>query len=148
MSATETLVVTTVHNWIGGKPEAATSGRKGIVHDPATGETIAEVGFASAADVDRAVTAAKAAQQRLTGATAAMSDAETAYQSAADAVEARTREVTDIEERLTQLRRDRVTAHAALLEAQNTQDSMDAARHAAQRALAAAERAAKRLTQQ
>ena len=61
MSATEILTVTTVHNWIGGKPEAATSGRKGIVHDPATGDAIAEVGFASAADVDRAVAAAKEA---------------------------------------------------------------------------------------
>jgi malonate-semialdehyde dehydrogenase (acetylating)/methylmalonate-semialdehyde dehydrogenase len=54
--------VTTVHNWIGGKQEAATSGRRGIVNNPATGEVIAEVGFASAADVDRAVAAAKAAQ--------------------------------------------------------------------------------------
>jgi malonate-semialdehyde dehydrogenase (acetylating)/methylmalonate-semialdehyde dehydrogenase len=62
MSASETLAVTTVHNWIGGKQEAATSGRRGIVNNPATGEVIAEVGFASAADVDRAVAAAKAAQ--------------------------------------------------------------------------------------
>jgi malonate-semialdehyde dehydrogenase (acetylating)/methylmalonate-semialdehyde dehydrogenase len=61
MSATESLAVTTVQNWIGGKPEAATSGRKGIVHDPATGDAIAEVGYASAADVDRAVAAAKEA---------------------------------------------------------------------------------------
>jgi malonate-semialdehyde dehydrogenase (acetylating)/methylmalonate-semialdehyde dehydrogenase len=61
MSATETLAVTAVQNWIGGKPEAATSGRKGIVHDPATGDAIAEVGYASAADVDRAVAAAKEA---------------------------------------------------------------------------------------
>jgi malonate-semialdehyde dehydrogenase (acetylating)/methylmalonate-semialdehyde dehydrogenase len=59
MSATETLAVTTVHNWIGGKPEPATSERKGIVHNPATGDVIAEVGFASAADVDHAVAAAK-----------------------------------------------------------------------------------------
>jgi malonate-semialdehyde dehydrogenase (acetylating)/methylmalonate-semialdehyde dehydrogenase len=62
MSATETLAVTTVHNWIGGKQEAATSGRHGVVNNPATGAVIAEVGFASAADVDRAVAAAKAAQ--------------------------------------------------------------------------------------
>jgi malonate-semialdehyde dehydrogenase (acetylating)/methylmalonate-semialdehyde dehydrogenase len=61
MSTTETLAVTTVHNWIGGKQEAATSGRRGIVNNPATGEVIAEVGFASAADVDHAVAAAKAA---------------------------------------------------------------------------------------
>jgi malonate-semialdehyde dehydrogenase (acetylating)/methylmalonate-semialdehyde dehydrogenase len=63
MSATETIAVTTVHNWIGGKQEAATSGRTGIVNNPATGEMIAEVGFASAADVDRAVAAAKTAQR-------------------------------------------------------------------------------------
>src|SRR5450631_526342 len=62
MSATETLAVTTVHNWIGGKQEAATSGRHGNVNNPATGEVIAEVGFGSAVDVDRAVAAAKAAQ--------------------------------------------------------------------------------------
>ncbi len=61
MSTTETLAVTTVHNWIGGKQEAATSGRHGIVNNPATGEVIAEVGFASVADVDGAVAAAKEA---------------------------------------------------------------------------------------
>ncbi len=61
MSATETLAVTTVNNWIGGKKEAATSGRSGIVRDPSTGDAIAEVGFASVTDVDRAVTAAKEA---------------------------------------------------------------------------------------
>lgn len=59
MSTIETMAVATVHNWIGGKLEAATSGRKGMVHNPATGEGIAEVGFASAADVDHAVAAAK-----------------------------------------------------------------------------------------
>ncbi len=63
MSTIETLAGTTVQNWINGKLEAANSGRKGIVNNPATGETIAEVGFASAADVDRAVAAAKHAQQ-------------------------------------------------------------------------------------
>ena len=62
MSATETLAVTTVRNWIGGKLEAATSSRSGVVNNPATGEVIAEVGFASVEDVDRAVAAAKAAQ--------------------------------------------------------------------------------------
>jgi len=58
---TETSAVATVSHWINGKPEAATSGRSGVVKNPATGETIAEVGFATAADVDRAVAAAKAA---------------------------------------------------------------------------------------
>ena len=65
MSATETLAVTTVNHWINGKQEAATSGRSGIVRDPATGDAIAEVGFATVADVDRAVAAAKAACARV-----------------------------------------------------------------------------------
>jgi hypothetical protein len=90
-------------------------------------------------------TGAADARKRLDEAATALADAESAYAAAVDAVDARTREVTDIEERLTQLRRDRVAAHAALLDAQTTQDSMDAARHAAQRSLAAAERAAKRV---
>jgi malonate-semialdehyde dehydrogenase (acetylating)/methylmalonate-semialdehyde dehydrogenase len=60
MSAIETLTPTVSH-WINGKADAATSGRKGAVYNPATGEVIAEVGFASVADVERAVSAAKAA---------------------------------------------------------------------------------------
>jgi hypothetical protein len=87
---------------------------------------------------------AAAARQRLVEAAAARNDAETAYDAAVEALETRTREVADIEERLTRLRRDRVAAHAALVEAQATQDSMDAVRHAARRSFAAAERAAKR----
>lgn len=61
MSTAETLTVATVSHWIGGKPVAATSGRSGVVTNPATGALIAEVGFAGAEDVDRAVAAAKAA---------------------------------------------------------------------------------------
>jgi malonate-semialdehyde dehydrogenase (acetylating)/methylmalonate-semialdehyde dehydrogenase len=61
MSTTEISVTSTVSHWIDGKASPATSGRSGIVHNPATGETIAEVGFASVADVDRAVASAKAA---------------------------------------------------------------------------------------
>ena len=61
MSAIETLTPAAVTNWIDGKPVAATSGRIGIVTNPATGEVIAEVGFASAEDVNCAVAAAKAA---------------------------------------------------------------------------------------
>ena len=61
MGATEILKATTVSHWIDGKPYAATSGRSGPVMNPATGEVVAEVGFASAADVDRAVASAKAA---------------------------------------------------------------------------------------
>jgi malonate-semialdehyde dehydrogenase (acetylating)/methylmalonate-semialdehyde dehydrogenase len=61
MATTETLATTIVTHWIDGKPYAATSGRSGPVMNPATGEQIAEVGFASAADVDKAVASAKAA---------------------------------------------------------------------------------------
>jgi hypothetical protein len=57
MSVIETATPAIVSHWINGKPEAATSGRSGIVANPATGQTIAEVGFASVADVDRAVAA-------------------------------------------------------------------------------------------
>ena len=56
--ALETAIVS---HWIAGKAAAATSGRHGIVTNPATGSVIAEVGFASAEDVDRAVAVAKAA---------------------------------------------------------------------------------------
>ena len=50
-----------VDHWINGKAEAATAGRNGDVHNPATGEVVARVGFAGAEDVDRAVAAAKTA---------------------------------------------------------------------------------------
>src|ERR1039458_7084662 len=61
MSASETLTHTVVSHWIDGKSVAATSGRSGAVTNPATGEVIAEVGFACVEEVDRAVAAAKAA---------------------------------------------------------------------------------------
>jgi malonate-semialdehyde dehydrogenase (acetylating)/methylmalonate-semialdehyde dehydrogenase len=61
MGAIETLTPAAVTHWIDGKPVAATSGRFGAVTNPATGEIIAEVGFASSEDVDLAVAAAKAA---------------------------------------------------------------------------------------
>jgi malonate-semialdehyde dehydrogenase (acetylating) / methylmalonate-semialdehyde dehydrogenase len=61
MATAETLTTTQVSHWIDGKPSAATSGRSGPVMNPATGEQIAEVGFAAVADVDRAVASAKAA---------------------------------------------------------------------------------------
>src|SRR5580698_576870 len=50
-----------VHNWIGGRLVASESGRSGTVWNPATGEAQAKVDFASAADVDQAVAAAKRA---------------------------------------------------------------------------------------
>ena len=61
MNVTEQPALATVSNWINGKPESSTSGRSGIVTNPATGETIAEVQFSSVEDVDRAVASAKAA---------------------------------------------------------------------------------------
>ncbi|MFI5291596.1 MAG: aldehyde dehydrogenase family protein, partial [Candidatus Limnocylindrales bacterium] len=50
-----------VHHWIDGRIMAGTSGRSGPVFDPATGLQRREVDFASAAEVDAAVAAAKAA---------------------------------------------------------------------------------------
>ena len=61
MATVETSTGTVVSHWIGGKLYAVTSGRFGPLLNPATGELIAEVGFASVADVDRAVASAKAA---------------------------------------------------------------------------------------
>jgi malonate-semialdehyde dehydrogenase (acetylating)/methylmalonate-semialdehyde dehydrogenase len=47
--------------WIGGKERPATGGRTGEIFDPSTGEVVRRVGFASKADVDQAVAAARAA---------------------------------------------------------------------------------------
>jgi malonate-semialdehyde dehydrogenase (acetylating)/methylmalonate-semialdehyde dehydrogenase len=47
--------------WINGKREAAGSGRTGDVFNPATGEVVRKADLAGAADVQRAVAAAKAA---------------------------------------------------------------------------------------
>jgi len=51
----------TVPHWIGGRRVAGTSGRRGPVFNPATGELAREVDFASIEEVDAAVAAAKAA---------------------------------------------------------------------------------------
>ena len=51
----------TVSHWIGGRPVESTSGRSGVVWNPATGEAQANVAFASLAEVDAAVASAKAA---------------------------------------------------------------------------------------
>ena len=61
MSATQTLAGAAVNHWIDGKQVVATSGRNGVITNPATGGVIAEVGFASIDDVDRAVASARAA---------------------------------------------------------------------------------------
>ncbi len=57
MTASE-VELKTITSWTGGKPAASTSGRSGIVWNPATGEAQARVEFASAADVDAAVATA------------------------------------------------------------------------------------------
>ena len=62
MSVAETAVgIKTVSHWIGGERVASTSGRSGIVWDPATGQPQANVAFANLAEVDRAVLIAKSA---------------------------------------------------------------------------------------
>src|SRR3954451_2532487 len=50
-----------IGHWIGGAAVPGASGRSGVVFDPATGATTAEVALASAEEVDRAVDAAAAA---------------------------------------------------------------------------------------
>src|SRR5487761_1583645 len=50
-----------IQHYVGGKPVAGSSGRWGDVYNPATGEKIRRVAFASAGEVDRAVAAAAAA---------------------------------------------------------------------------------------
>ena len=50
-----------VPHWIGGKARAGTSGRRGDVFDPATGQVARRVDFASAAEVDDAVAEAAGA---------------------------------------------------------------------------------------
>ena len=50
-----------ISHWIDGKVVESTSGRSGVVFDPATGQQQASVDFASVAEVDQAVAVAKAA---------------------------------------------------------------------------------------
>jgi malonate-semialdehyde dehydrogenase (acetylating)/methylmalonate-semialdehyde dehydrogenase len=59
-----TIDAATLSHWIAGAPDDAPAERHGEVTDPATGEVVARVPFATAADVDRAVqAAAKAAAE-------------------------------------------------------------------------------------
>jgi malonate-semialdehyde dehydrogenase (acetylating) / methylmalonate-semialdehyde dehydrogenase len=61
-AATEAAVMPIpIGHWIAGAPVAGASGDTGPVHDPATGEQTGSVDFATAAEVDRAVQAARAA---------------------------------------------------------------------------------------
>jgi malonate-semialdehyde dehydrogenase (acetylating)/methylmalonate-semialdehyde dehydrogenase len=55
--------ITRISHWIGGKSVAGESGRSGPVYNPATGRQTGEVDFATEAEVDKAVQAAKAAFQ-------------------------------------------------------------------------------------
>jgi len=61
MTISEIAATATVTHWINGKSVPSTSGRTGNVYDPATGEIIAQVAFASREEVDHAVAAASAA---------------------------------------------------------------------------------------
>jgi len=61
MSAAVTTELKLIGHWIGGEPVRGSSGRKGPVYNPATGEQTGEVDFASAEEIDRAVATAKAA---------------------------------------------------------------------------------------
>ena len=56
--------VTPIHHWIAGKSTPGTSGRRGPVYNPATGEQTGAVDFASVEEVDAAVAAAKEAFPR------------------------------------------------------------------------------------
>ena len=47
-----------VAHWIGGKSSPGTSGNTGDIYDPATGQVTGAVDFASAGEVDTAVSAA------------------------------------------------------------------------------------------
>src|SRR5579863_761989 len=55
------IALKTVSHWIGGKVVASSSGRRGTVWNPATGEAEAHVDFANAHEVDLAVERAQAA---------------------------------------------------------------------------------------
>src|SRR5229473_3212105 len=61
MSSSATAGVRSYQNFVNGKWESATSGKTFPVYDPSTEEIIAQVAAADAADVDRAVKAARAA---------------------------------------------------------------------------------------
>jgi malonate-semialdehyde dehydrogenase (acetylating)/methylmalonate-semialdehyde dehydrogenase len=50
-----------INHWISGSPHAGSSGRTGVVYNPATGEQTGELDLASVEEVDAAVQSAKAA---------------------------------------------------------------------------------------
>ncbi|KAA6463076.1 CoA-acylating methylmalonate-semialdehyde dehydrogenase [Acidobacteria bacterium AB60] len=59
VSLSEIETFPTVAHWVDGKLLQSTSGRTGNIYNPATGQVIGQVAFASTAEVDRAVAAAK-----------------------------------------------------------------------------------------
>jgi malonate-semialdehyde dehydrogenase (acetylating)/methylmalonate-semialdehyde dehydrogenase len=61
METQSTIAAAAVNHWIGGQRTESQSGRSGLVMNPATGQAIAAVDFADAADVDRGVASAQAA---------------------------------------------------------------------------------------
>jgi malonate-semialdehyde dehydrogenase (acetylating) / methylmalonate-semialdehyde dehydrogenase len=61
VNAAVTTELKLIGHWIGGEAVRGTSGRRGPVYNPATGEQTGEVDFASIEEVDKAVAAAKAA---------------------------------------------------------------------------------------
>jgi malonate-semialdehyde dehydrogenase (acetylating) / methylmalonate-semialdehyde dehydrogenase len=61
MSAAVTTELKLIGHWIGGETVRGSSGRKGPVYNPATGEQTGQVDFASVEDVARAVATATAA---------------------------------------------------------------------------------------
>jgi malonate-semialdehyde dehydrogenase (acetylating)/methylmalonate-semialdehyde dehydrogenase len=58
---TDSVAIATASHWIGGKAIIGQSGRSGNITNPATGEVIVEICFASVDEVDQAVAVAKAA---------------------------------------------------------------------------------------
>jgi malonate-semialdehyde dehydrogenase (acetylating)/methylmalonate-semialdehyde dehydrogenase len=59
--AAERTGVKRITHWIGGRPVEGTSGRSGVVYNPATGQQTGAVDFATPEEVDQAVQAAKEA---------------------------------------------------------------------------------------
>ncbi|MBE2318096.1 gamma-aminobutyraldehyde dehydrogenase [Solirubrobacter sp. CPCC 204708] len=94
MAATDTR---TFNNFIDGESVAAASGGTSDVINPATGEVMAQAPDSGAEDIQRAVTAARAAFDEWANATPA--DRATALLKIADAIEARGDEIAELEAR-------------------------------------------------
>jgi betaine-aldehyde dehydrogenase len=84
-----------LHNVIGGEPAAASDGRTSEIIDPSTGEVYAEAPVSGEADVDRAFAAAAKGFDAWRDATP--SERQLAMVRFADALEARAKELVDVE---------------------------------------------------